>query len=72
MLRIRPIIFNRYISFCSSKFVIDLINSEHFKRIPEMSDDKMIILNCFATWSTECKDLHKKLILSTTKYQEIA
>jgi hypothetical protein len=60
MIRIRTI--NRYISFCTSKFVIDLIDSEHFKRIPEMSDEKMIILNCFATWSTECNEFNKKLM----------
>lgn len=62
MIRIRPIIFNRYISFCTSKFVIDLIDSEHFKKIPEMSDEKMIILNCFATWSKECNEFNKKLM----------
>ena len=44
-----------------SKMIINIESEEHFQELVELSDTKVVIIDCFSEWCGPCVSLNKRL-----------
>ncbi|CAK58547.1 unnamed protein product (macronuclear) [Paramecium tetraurelia] len=51
---------------------VDVIDADHFNQLVQESNQKIIIVYCFAQWSLECKEFKEVLIKNMEKYSDVS
>ncbi|CAD8144409.1 unnamed protein product [Paramecium octaurelia] len=51
---------------------VDVIDTDHFNQLVQESNQKIIIVYCFAQWSLECKEFKEVLIKNMEKYSDVS